>query len=47
MNMVIIEEMQEQRKQFNDQQALLSLRLSVQSSATPTLTTDEKITFFN
>jgi len=34
LNMVIIEEMQEQRKQFNDQQALLSSRLSVQSSAT-------------
>jgi hypothetical protein len=36
MNMIIIEEIQEQRKQMHDQQELISAQLSVQSSTTTT-----------
>lgn len=41
MNMVIIEEMQEQRKQFQEQQALISSRLSSQPSTITSSVTDE------
>ena len=41
MNMVIIEEMQEQRKQFQEQQAFISSILPSQTSAMTTSTTNE------
>jgi hypothetical protein len=41
MNTIIIEEMQAQRKQFNDQQALISSRLPIQPSTTATSTTSD------
>lgn len=43
MNALIIEEMHEQRKQFHDQQALISSRLPVQSHTTTSTTATEAL----